>query len=208
MGKAIDRRTARTRKSLSDALVALILRKSYDSITVQDVIDEANVGRSTFYMHYTGKEDLLRAGFEELRAKLASAASQRSGSEDAMLPFSLTMFEHACEHKQIYRALAGGRGGVVAGRQMRLVLSDLVRQELGASGDDGVPEQIRVQFVVDTFLAVLSWSIGRKPALAPVQMNQIFRRLVLHGVGAGAPKPSRAPQVRTPRLAASNGGRK
>src|SRR5262245_55700422 len=137
-------------------------------------------------MHYTGKEDLLRAGFEELRVNLASAATRRGSSEDAMLPFSRAMFEHACEHKQVYRALVGGRGGVVAGRQMRLVLSDLVRQELAASGDDDVPGEIRVQFVVDTFLAVLSWSIGRKPALPPERMNQIFRRLVLHGIGQKA----------------------
>jgi hypothetical protein len=94
------------------------------------------------------------------------------------------MFEHACEHKHIYRALAGGRGGVVVGKQMRLVLADVVRKELANEPDDGIPAEIRVQFVVDTFLAVLSWSIGRKPALPPPRMDAIFRRLVLEGLSA------------------------
>lgn len=62
--RAIDRRAIRTRKALHDALMRLILRKGYEATTVQEVIDEANVGRSTFYAHYTGKEDLLRKGFD------------------------------------------------------------------------------------------------------------------------------------------------
>jgi AcrR family transcriptional regulator len=50
----MDRRAARTRRALHGALMSLILRKGYEAITVQDIIDEADVGRSTFYAHYTG----------------------------------------------------------------------------------------------------------------------------------------------------------
>jgi AcrR family transcriptional regulator len=56
----MDRRAARTRRSLHQALISLILRKGYDAITVQEIIDEADIGRATFYAHYRGKEDLLR----------------------------------------------------------------------------------------------------------------------------------------------------
>ena len=58
----VDRRAARTRRALHGALISLILRKGYDAITVQEIIDEADVGRATFYAHYRGKEDLLRGG--------------------------------------------------------------------------------------------------------------------------------------------------
>ena len=182
MQRSKDRRSVRTRRNLGDALVALILKKGYEAITVQDIIDEADVGRSTFYMHYTGKEDLLRASFESLRIVLSEAAAATRGKGGEPLPFSLALFEHACAHKHIYRALAGGRGGVVVGKQMRLVLADVVRKELANEPDDGIPAEIRVQFVVDAFLAVLSWSIGRKPALPPPRMDAIFRRLVLAGL--------------------------
>ena len=54
-----DRRVGRTVTSLRKALTELILEKHYDSITVQDIIDRANVGRSTFYTHFRDKEDVL-----------------------------------------------------------------------------------------------------------------------------------------------------
>jgi AcrR family transcriptional regulator len=73
MEGGMDRRAARTRRALHGALISLILRKGYDAITVQEIIDEADVGRATFYAHYRGKEDLLRGGFEELRAELRAA---------------------------------------------------------------------------------------------------------------------------------------
>src|SRR5262245_33908579 len=98
MQRSKDRRSVRTRRNLGDALVALILKKGYEAITVQEIIDAADVGRSTFYMHYTGKEDLLRASFETLRAVLAAAAATERSQDGEPLPFSLALFEHACAH--------------------------------------------------------------------------------------------------------------
>src|SRR5690349_12821508 len=106
MTGTIDRRAARTRRALHEALISLILRKGYDSITIQEIIDAADVGRSTFYAHYTSKEDLLRGGFESLRSELAGARHRASEKRDAgPLAFSLALFEHACGYKQVYRAL-------------------------------------------------------------------------------------------------------
>ena len=48
----IDRRVSKTKKLLSDALMALIIEKGYDDVKVQDILDKANVGRTTFYLHY------------------------------------------------------------------------------------------------------------------------------------------------------------
>ena len=82
MEGSMDRRAARTRRSLHQALISLILRKGYDAITVQEIIDEADVGRATFYAHYRGKEDLLRGGFEALRAELKAARGTASSKQD------------------------------------------------------------------------------------------------------------------------------
>ena len=77
---AIDRRVARTRNALYDALVTLILRKGYEATTVQDLLDEANVGRATFYSHFTSKEDLLARSLDRLRAILVAAVAESRGS--------------------------------------------------------------------------------------------------------------------------------
>src|SRR5437899_3343596 len=66
----MDRRIPRTRAMLQHALTSLILKKGYDAITIQDICDKANVGRSTFYAHYTSKDDLKRSGFAHLRKEL------------------------------------------------------------------------------------------------------------------------------------------
>src|SRR5918994_952362 len=134
MTQVMDRRAARTKKALHGALMSLILRKGYEAITVQDIIDEADVGRSTFYSHYTGKEDLLRSGFQTLRAELAearrAAGARSDGRHNEPLGFSLAMFEHASEYKHIYRALLGERGVVVAVNEIRRILLEIVRKEL------------------------------------------------------------------------------
>src|SRR3972149_51567 len=54
-----DRRSQRTRQALGDALIELMMEKGYDAISVKEIIDHANVGRSTFYTHYADKDELL-----------------------------------------------------------------------------------------------------------------------------------------------------
>jgi AcrR family transcriptional regulator len=183
----MDRRAARTRKALHVALMSLVRRKGYEAITVQDILDEADVGRSTFYSHYTGKEDLLRRGFEMLRVELEearrAARARTDGSRQGVLGFSLAMFEHAAGHADVYRALIGSRGHTVAIAEIRRVLLEMAKKELSGRRDPGnVPEELMLQFVVGTFHTVLTWWLERKPKLAPAQVHAMFRELVLGGV--------------------------
>jgi hypothetical protein len=91
MGK-VDRRVRRTRESLHKALISLTLEKSYDSITVQEVLDRADVGRSTFYTHFQSMDELLISDTQELRRTLnaalenqrKSASVTRTGSRSAV----------------------------------------------------------------------------------------------------------------------------
>lgn len=63
--RKVDERIRRTRTRLSDALVALILEKPIDKLTVQEVLDRAGVGRSTFYLHFRDKDDLFLSVLEQ-----------------------------------------------------------------------------------------------------------------------------------------------
>jgi AcrR family transcriptional regulator len=196
MANMMDRRAARTQKALHGALMALILRKDYEAITVQDIIDEADVGRSTFYSHHAGKEDLLRSGFQMLRAELTeaqrAAGARVDRRQDETLGFSLAMFEHAFEYKHIYRALVGGRGGVIVVNEIRRALSEIVKKELSsAQEDEAVPREVRTQFVVGTLLTMLTWWLERRPMPTPSQADAMFRRLVLNGIGPSIRTASR-----------------
>ena len=95
-----DRRWLRSRELLSNAMILLMMEKSYGAITVQDIIERANVGRSTFYAHYQHKDDLLSNEFERLVAAL-SADMKRSGDGKALMP-SLELFRHVQSHYKLY----------------------------------------------------------------------------------------------------------
>jgi AcrR family transcriptional regulator len=188
--KPTDRRILRTRATLQHALNSLILKKGYDAITIQDVCDAANVGRSTFYAHYTSKDDLKRKGFEKLRTLLVDrqreALAMATGDRDRSLGFSLAMFEHARDHVDHYRALVGGRGGNVSLGSIRQILSDLVRNELAATtgkkSADVVPRELVVQYVVGAYMAVLTWWLDGGAKLPPERIDAMFRRLATEGI--------------------------
>lgn len=168
----------------------MIRKKGYEAITIKDICDAANIGRSTFYAHYTSKEDLKRSGLENLRRLLVDrqrdALATPGDVRSRALGFSLTMFEHARDHLDLYRALVGGRGGTVALETIRRILSDLVREELAATADkksaDVIPRELVVQYVVGAYVAVLTWWLDGGARLPPQRIDVMFRRLATEGI--------------------------
>lgn len=185
-----DRRIARTRATLQQALTSLTLKKGYDAITITDICDAANVGRSTFYAHYTSKDDLKRNGMQHLRKLLAdqrkTTSSVQTNPHTRKLGFSLTMFEHARDHKDLYRALVGSRGGTLALGVIRQILTDMVREELAevaaAGAADAVPRDVAVRYLVGGYMSVLTWWLDAGAKLAPERVDAMFRHLALEGV--------------------------
>ena len=186
----MDRRVARTRGMLQHALNSLTLKKGYEAISIEDICEAANVGRSTFYAHYTSKDDLKRSGLEHLRQQLLD--HQKAGltaSENASnrsFAFSRPMFEHAREHIDLYRALVGNRGGAIALGTIRQILSDLVRDELCASArknpNGAIPRELVVHYVVGAFMAVMTWWLDGGAKLPPQRIDAMFRRLATEGI--------------------------
>src|SRR5215813_12739484 len=102
--KKTDARVKRTRDALGDALVALMQEKPFDTISVQDVLDRAKVGRSTFYSHYSDKDDLLMSDAEEFFELIAMSLSAQGDKSDRVFPVQ-EFFAHITEAKQFVDAL-------------------------------------------------------------------------------------------------------
>ena len=98
----------RTRQQLGRALMELVLRKRYARITVQNILDQADVGRSTFYAHFRDKEDLLLGNFERMLAVVVRHSDSGMAGHDQALPQTLAFFRHAGDHHRLYRALSKG----------------------------------------------------------------------------------------------------
>jgi AcrR family transcriptional regulator len=188
-----DRRIRRTRKALQTALMSLILKKPYDSITIQQILDEADIGRSTFYMHFNDKDALFLSGGDELRALLQAALDRKRKSlnkYEVVIGFSHAMFEHANEYRDIYYALLHTRAWPLFRQRLESILDELISRECKAeiqklrSARSEVPVDLFVHYLTSSFLSVLTWWLDRRSRLSSPQINEIFRGLVLPTVDA------------------------
>lgn len=189
-----DRRVRRTRRALHEALRSLILQKGYDNITVQDVIDRADVGRATFYAHFRDKDDLLRGGFEEmresLRQRLAAFLRNDEHHSGEGLEVAHVLFDHAAGSHKEYRALAGSRSGGAFIKFAHKELTSLVQEHLDEAVTRHrlkpvVPVEIIAYSTVSTLLALLTWWLDKGTPYSPEQMAQMFERLTRPAVAAG-----------------------
>jgi AcrR family transcriptional regulator len=180
-----DRRVRRTRESLHKALISLALEKHYDSITVQEVLDRADVGRSTFYTHFQSMDELLISGTQELRKTLHAALENHRKSakrHENVIAFSRAMFDHAYGYRNVY--LNTGAWPVVR-QQLQDVIEELIRRECKAeitklkTANSDVPVDLFVHYLTSAFFAVLIWWMDRRSRLTPSQIDEVFRSLVL-----------------------------
>jgi AcrR family transcriptional regulator len=174
----LDRRVRRTHRALHEALIALVLERGYDRLTVQDVLDRADVGRSTFYAHYRDKEALLTATFDEMRAQLQGELDAHVPGDPAR-PAEL-LFEHAHRNQRVYRALCGRRGGEVVLRHLHGMISELLRDPLRAH-DPTIPVELAVEFHASATLGLLRWWIDHDFPHDPAWLAANYRALALPG---------------------------
>jgi AcrR family transcriptional regulator len=187
----VDRRVRRTRELLRGALISMILEKGYERVTVQDIIDRADVGRSTFYAHFRDKEDLLVFGLEELRGAFQPDQQPPDGS-DANSPAAsptLAVFEHFAAHREVWRAMAGKRGAEMFIRYLHRFLTELLRTQLAARApkqETLVPMDAVVEFAVDALVGLgVHWWLENDLPYSPEEMDQLYRRLTEPGIRAG-----------------------
>jgi AcrR family transcriptional regulator len=183
-----DRRIQRTRKLLQEALLAVILEKGYEAVTVQDVIDRANVGRSTFYAHFEDKEALFLSEFENLRTTFEHHLLSQPATDTSPWALSLVMFQHAQGNLKLYTALAGKQGGSLALRHLQKYLSALLRNHLKLQfsqiENPPVPPDILALYLVSTFISLLTWWLDNNLPCSAERMNEMFRTLTQPGVEA------------------------
>lgn len=187
--KMLDRRVQRTRRQLHKALMSLILEKKYESITVQEILDRADIGRSSFYTHFQDKDELLVIGFENVKSLLqssqAASAALPAKSHERIIGFSLAMFEHACEFRAVNRALLGSGAEAVVRRQIHSALVAIIDTEVkiqfqtrkGASCP--VSPELLTHFLVSTYISVLTWWLNAKNPVPPKDIDVAYRHLVL-----------------------------
>ena len=180
-----DERARRTRDRLGNAFVALIHEKPIESVTVQDVLNRAKVGRSTFYLHFRDKNDLLLGQLEVFLETMSTLLSVRKETSDRVAPVA-EMFDHIKNQEKLYRILAdAGRlndffdlaeGYFSRGIENRLKeskrLPKIPQGELAA----------RAFALAGSLLSLLRWWLDHGAKEPPGEMDELFHRMVWKGL--------------------------
>lgn len=177
----IDRRVGKTRAALQEALARLIPERRYEEITVDDICRRANVGRSTFYAHYRGKEDLQRAAIGD---RLVALLAQRRTAAPEASP-TLIVLEHVREFRGMHRGPHGGRGRAVAIEALRRSITEMLRDELKDDvGQSAFQREFRLRYLLGAFMEVLTWWLDRGAREPAEDVERLFRELSRGGAGA------------------------
>jgi AcrR family transcriptional regulator len=171
-----DRRVQRTRRLLHEAIVALIRERGWDAITVQDVCERADVGRSTFYVHFADKEELLISGFGELSRQLREHVRGGAGKS---LAFTRALIEHTREYEPIYRALLGRRTAQVVYRAWIDVVTRLLDEDIGKLAPAGPLRSAAVRYLAGALWELLSWWSEQPKRSGSFDLDEIFQRLTM-----------------------------
>ena len=181
-----DRRSQRSRQLIRSAMLDLLFERRYDEILVQDILDRANIGRSTFYTHYFDKEDVLGSIANEQLEVLSQQPSQREAGQ-GIIP-SLEVFQHVHQNRQYFRAMLRGRAREALWDAAQAALSRTIEQALAASLAEKhalpVPLTVVSQYLAGAFLNLLKWWLEAELPYSPEQMDEMFQQLALPGVWA------------------------
>jgi len=166
-----------------------VLEKKYESITVQEILDRADVGRSTFYLHFHDKDELLASGLHNVshlvRSAQAAFEAPRGKSYERIIGFSLAMFEHAYEYRAVQRAMLGSDAEPIVRRQIHGALAAVIGQEVKREFqkrqriDCPVSPELLVHFLVSTFISVMTWWLNARNPVPPKNIDAAYRRLVM-----------------------------
>jgi AcrR family transcriptional regulator len=182
MNNKHDRRSQRTRHLLSAAFVELLKEKGYSAITVSDIIERANIGRSTFYSHYRNKDDLFVGELDRVIELLSHRIPNQE--ETPFFP-SLGLFRHVGEEYELYKALLWGPGIDLLIKHLQKSLSKRIEQGLQENGREfNIPLPILASFVAGSFLTILKWWLENKMIYSPEEMDVMFRKLTMQGIEA------------------------
>lgn len=182
-----DRRSQRTHRLVSAAFGELLGEKPYEKILVQDILDRAGIGRTTFYAHYFDKEDVLN-NIIELELEMLTRQIANAAARQRVMP-SLELFEHVyhAENQQL-RVLMQSRAGEFLWEALQAALCRAIEPALCTLCADkrspSIPLPVVSEYLAGAFLTLFKWWIAADMPYPPEQMETIFQQLALPGVGA------------------------
>lgn len=187
----LDRRVQKTRQLLKDALITLILEKGFEAVTIQQILDKANVGRSTFYMHFESKYELLHSCFEEFNNLFGGhepgAANYKRNSKDINdNDFILNLFILVERNHRLFKALLGNEGSASFTNPIHQYIWDYIYTNIKKLILDKKQNQLKlemlVNYITSALIGTVRWWVYKDMPYTAGDMDKYFKQLVRFGV--------------------------
>ncbi len=183
-----DRRVLRTRRQLQDSLMSLILEKGYDAVTIEDITENADLGRTTFYLHYKDKEELLMKSLEAVYDDLVIQIQRRTIDEwvaNGQGPWTLA-FEHAAENARFYQVVLSGHGGGAIKKRVQDYIAETTQETIAARAQEvgstpSMPIEVLSNYIASSLLGLIAWWLENNQPYSVAQMDEFFRQLTILG---------------------------
>ncbi len=179
-----DRRTEKTRQSLLFALSDLMQEKKYSNITIQEIIDRANVGRSTFYAHFETKDELLSSCMEHIFGMLNQQITdcvEQAGNQLRFVPVT-ELFEHVKDNSRLIKGLMSSERSDILLNKIQAYWNHKIEQYLLtqylSQREPIVPLTLLTNHITSTMLELLIWWISHNMPYSPQQMDEYFQLLI------------------------------
>ncbi|MCD8212035.1 MAG: TetR/AcrR family transcriptional regulator [Oscillospiraceae bacterium] len=179
----MDRRQKKTRDAILKAFTELLSEKEYNQISVQEIIDLADVGRTTFYAHFETKDFLLKELCEELFAHITESAhghiSDTHGAAAGSIFLHLLL--HIRENNQNILDLLSSPNNEMFLRYFIITLEELVRLQYADNErmkNSELPEDYLVHHIASSFVETVYWWISRKMKEPPETIADYFLTVI------------------------------
>lgn len=180
-----DRRARRTRQLLRSTLLALLKEKRYQEISVQDIIERADVARSTFYTHYLDKDDLLTGDQGIFAEHLGQQLASHADDKNAPVSSSRAWFYHIQAQVPVLKVIAKDPAMDLAMKTLRGIIHRSVAEGIQAHAhveNSSMPLSLIVDYLTDTLMTLIQWWFKDGMKYTPEQMEEMFQQLVMPGV--------------------------
>lgn len=184
----VDRRVRRTKRMLSEAILALVVEQEYESLTINEITTRADVNRATFYLHYDSKDELLLEALEEKFEELVASFHAVSTAQPIWDTPEIDrfVFQHVADHAELYKVILGERGmGYIINRILDFIAEvsiKLLKESLPAGAELPIPAELVARHYAGSLYALLSWWVLNDMPHPAEYMAELSGKLCREGV--------------------------
>src|SRR5215510_6722723 len=179
-----DRRAGRTRERLQNALIELISERGYDGITIQDIVNRADVGRTTFYLHYNSKDELFMSCHETIVSKFRIGPLHPLSREELLAreapPGITSAYRHLEEARPLLYSIFQGKDSLLILRHIRDWNAQEIEASLRAAFDEkqsNIPLDVLASYLAGAQIALIQWWLEKRQPHSLPDLALMLHRL-------------------------------